>query len=147
MGRDKRLPQADDAAMERMRRTGHELTPRQREVLQLVAKGHTNGEIAELLGISVDGVKWYVSELLMRLDVASREDAAEVWRSEQRLPTRFRGFVSGALSSPLAFLRAATALGRQGHFHRSPWRATTISKIRVIHIQPVHIRPVRLWDA
>lgn len=100
--------------MERTRRTGQELTSRQREVLALVAKGHTNGEIAELLGISVDGVKWHVSELLTRLDVDSREDAAEVWRRAQGLPTRFRGFISGVFSSPLAILRIAATAGLVG---------------------------------
>jgi DNA-binding NarL/FixJ family response regulator len=34
-----------------------ELHPRQREIIQLVADGHTNSEIAALLGISIQTVK------------------------------------------------------------------------------------------
>ena len=42
-------------------------TPRQREVLTLLARGRTNREIAEELGISLDGAKWHVSEIITRL--------------------------------------------------------------------------------
>jgi DNA-binding CsgD family transcriptional regulator len=59
----------------------HELSPRQEDVLALVAKGHTNREIAERLGIAPDGVKWHVGEILLKLQVETREDAAEVWRA------------------------------------------------------------------
>ena len=48
-----------------------ELTHRQREVLELVACGMTNGEIATHLGISLDGAKWHVSEIISRLSVDS----------------------------------------------------------------------------
>ena len=96
--------------MERMRRTGHELTSRQREVLQLVAKGHTNGEIAELLGISVDGVKWHVSELLMRLDLDSREELADFWASETGLRGRLGRFAA-ALGGLVPLKAAAGAIG------------------------------------
>lgn len=57
-----------------------ELTDRQREILRLIAAGKTNGEIAERLGISLDGAKYHVSEIIAKLGVASREDAAEWWR-------------------------------------------------------------------
>lgn len=78
------------------------LTPRQREVLALVAKGHTNGEIAEMLGISSDGVKWHVGEILARLDVRSREEAAEWWRREGRTGARARRWIGGLRFVPLA---------------------------------------------
>lgn len=52
-----------------------QLTPRQREVPARIAIGQTNREIADALGISFDGVKWHVSEILSRLDVAAREEA------------------------------------------------------------------------
>ena len=61
-----------------------DLTPRQREVLDLLARGATNGEIAERLGITLDGAKWHVREILARLDVDSREEAAEWWRTRER---------------------------------------------------------------
>lgn len=65
-----------------------ELTDRQQEVLALLAKGRTNAEIGEALGISLDGAKWHVSEIISRLGVDSREQAADYWRERQRLPQR-----------------------------------------------------------
>jgi DNA-binding CsgD family transcriptional regulator len=63
-----------------------ELSDRQRQVLDLIASGATNGEIAERLGITLDGAKWHVREILSRLDVDSREEAAEWWRSRRHWP-------------------------------------------------------------
>jgi DNA-binding NarL/FixJ family response regulator len=45
------------------------LTPRQREVLQLVAEGHTTKEIAKVVGISVKSVEAHRSELMKELDI------------------------------------------------------------------------------
>jgi DNA-binding CsgD family transcriptional regulator len=67
-----------------LRRRDVELTERQRQVLRLIAAGKTNAEIGEALNISLDGAKWHVSEILARLDVATREEAAEWWRERER---------------------------------------------------------------
>lgn len=64
-------------------------TPRQREVLDLIARGRTNGEIADALGVTLAGAKWHVSEVLSKLNAASREEAADYWRETNRLPRRF----------------------------------------------------------
>jgi DNA-binding NarL/FixJ family response regulator len=45
------------------------LTPRQREVLQLVAEGHSSKEIARRLGVSVKTVETYRSQLMDALDI------------------------------------------------------------------------------
>jgi DNA-binding NarL/FixJ family response regulator len=45
------------------------LTPRQREVLQLVAEGHTTKEIAKKLDISVKTAESYRGELMKALDI------------------------------------------------------------------------------
>jgi hypothetical protein len=45
------------------------------EVLGLLRLGLTNEEIAGRLGISLDGAKWHVSEIISRLGVASRYEA------------------------------------------------------------------------
>jgi DNA-binding NarL/FixJ family response regulator len=45
------------------------LTPRQREVLQLVAEGHSTKEIARALGLSVKTVETYRSQLMDALDI------------------------------------------------------------------------------
>ncbi|MGE3076631.1 MAG: response regulator transcription factor [Dehalococcoidia bacterium] len=62
------------------------LTKRQREVFALVADGFSNREIADRLGISLDGAKWHVSELLGRLEVENREQLAAVWPRYRREP-------------------------------------------------------------
>ena len=52
------------------------LTPRESEVLGLLRQGMSNPEIAARMGISRDGVKYHVSEILSKLGAASREEAA-----------------------------------------------------------------------
>ena len=53
-----------------------EISPREREVLSHVVHGKSNREIAALLGITEATVKCHVSELLRRLDVTDRTQAA-----------------------------------------------------------------------
>jgi DNA-binding NarL/FixJ family response regulator len=53
-----------------------ELTRREREVLDLIAKGLTNREIAEHLFIQEGTVKNHVHSILQELDVTNRQDAA-----------------------------------------------------------------------
>ncbi|MCC7366221.1 MAG: helix-turn-helix transcriptional regulator [Dehalococcoidia bacterium] len=78
-------------------RTGEPpLTSRQREVLDLLARGHTNGEIAEALGISLDGAKWHVSELLDRFAVTSRDELVDAWQAERRPVARLGRWLAGA---------------------------------------------------
>ncbi len=52
-----------------------ELTPREREVLQLLAEGQSNKEIARRLGISEHTVKVHVNAILGKLNVQSRTEA------------------------------------------------------------------------
>ncbi|MFH2102300.1 MAG: response regulator transcription factor [Chloroflexota bacterium] len=48
------------------------LSPREREVLQLIAEGHTNKQIAEILSISVKTVQAHRTNLMQKLDLHDR---------------------------------------------------------------------------
>jgi DNA-binding CsgD family transcriptional regulator len=52
------------------------LTPREQEVLSLLREGLTNEQIAERLGITERGARYHVSEILSKLGVSSRQEAA-----------------------------------------------------------------------
>ncbi|MBR1275003.1 LuxR C-terminal-related transcriptional regulator [Bradyrhizobium sp. AUGA SZCCT0283] len=52
-----------------------ELTPRERDVLLLMAEGASNKAIARQLGISVHTAKFHVGSLLDKLDATGRTDA------------------------------------------------------------------------
>ncbi len=45
------------------------LTPRQREILQLVAEGKSTKEVAQVLGLSVKTVETHRSQIMDRLDI------------------------------------------------------------------------------
>jgi len=54
---------------------GSELTGREREVLQLLARGRSNREVGEQLGISENTVRIHVSRILDKLGVTDRTQA------------------------------------------------------------------------
>jgi DNA-binding CsgD family transcriptional regulator/heat shock protein HslJ len=70
--------------------TDYGWTPRQRQVLDLITRGRSNQEIADELGVSLDGAKWHMREILSKLGVATREEAAEYWRRYNGWPARLR---------------------------------------------------------
>jgi DNA-binding CsgD family transcriptional regulator len=55
--------------------SGIELTPRELDVLALLAEGASNKDIARRLGISVHTAKFHVGSLLEKLDATGRTDA------------------------------------------------------------------------
>ena len=60
----------------RVPQSPEKLTPRETEVLRLVAEGKANKEIARLLGISEQTAKSHVHEILGKLGMLSRTQAA-----------------------------------------------------------------------
>ena len=70
---DSVAPDADSQALE-----AYALTAREREVLAALAAGQTNKEIADSLFISVKTASVHVSNILRKLDVQGRQEAARV---------------------------------------------------------------------
>lgn len=65
------------------------MTQRQRSVLQLIARGHSNREIAARLCISESTVRTHVTEILQRLDAPNRTRACArylSWAHEHGVP-------------------------------------------------------------
>jgi DNA-binding NarL/FixJ family response regulator len=56
------------------------LAPREREILDLVANGYANKEIAEKLSITLSTVCWYLNEIYKKLHVQSRVQAVNKLR-------------------------------------------------------------------
>jgi DNA-binding NarL/FixJ family response regulator len=65
---------------------GGTLTEREREVLGLIADGRSNREIARALVLSEKTVKTHVSNILMKLDLADRTQAA-LWAVRHGMTT------------------------------------------------------------
>ncbi|BBE51469.1 Transcriptional regulatory protein DegU [Ferriphaselus amnicola] len=62
------------------------LTEREREILQLLARGESNKAIAQTLSISYDTVKLHVRHILTKLNLSSRVKAAVLFATEQNTP-------------------------------------------------------------
>ena len=61
-----------------------QLTPREREVLRLIARGYAYKEVARDLEISVKTVETHVSSVLRKLQLSSRHQLAR-WATDRRL--------------------------------------------------------------
>ena len=59
-----------------------ELSPREREILELIARGDSNKEIARTLSIAETTVKVHVQHILRKLNLSSRVQAAVVMASK-----------------------------------------------------------------
>ena len=57
---------------------GHELTPREYDVLDHLVEGLTNAEIAQRLGVKPSTVKNHISNILSKLNAASRTEAVSL---------------------------------------------------------------------
>lgn len=53
------------------------LTKREYEILQLITKGHSNADIADILFLSVSTVKTHASNLFVKMEVKRRTQAIE----------------------------------------------------------------------
>lgn len=77
-GRSTLAPEAAQALIEtatRPKGLGHDLTPREREVLALMVEGLTNPQIARRLVVSRSTAKAHVSNILSKLGASNRAEA------------------------------------------------------------------------
>ena len=74
------------------------LTPREWEVLTLLRERLTNEQIVSRLGVTLDGAKYHVSQILSKLGVETREEAA-AWRPPE---ARRRGWARWPLWAKIA---------------------------------------------
>lgn len=80
-GRTKMGPEAVQALVQMAadpRPVGSDLTQREREILALLVRGMTNYEIAQHLSISEATVRFHVGNILGKLEVGNRTEAAQV---------------------------------------------------------------------
>ncbi len=61
-----------------------QLTPREREVLRLLARGYTYKEIARRLEVSIKTIETHVSSVLRKLQLSSRHELTR-WATDRRL--------------------------------------------------------------
>jgi len=83
VGRPTLAPEATEALIHTtthpsLPKLGHDLTPREKEVLALMAKGLNNSDIGERLVVSRSTVRFHVSNVLSKLHAASRTEAVAV---------------------------------------------------------------------
>ncbi len=62
------------------------LAPREKEILELVANGYANKEIADKLAITLSTVCWYLHEIYKKLHVQSRVQAVNKLRQSSNRP-------------------------------------------------------------
>jgi DNA-binding NarL/FixJ family response regulator len=69
------MDQGGDAVTIRMRKTIEDLTPREMDVLRLMAQGLGNRDIAERLDVNERTIKSHVSTILSKFGVTNRTEA------------------------------------------------------------------------
>ena len=70
------------AAPEETSAAGGPLTPREAEILRLVAEGYSNRRLSELLAVSEPTVKFHLTNVYRKLGVANRTEASR-WAQRQ----------------------------------------------------------------
>jgi DNA-binding NarL/FixJ family response regulator len=64
------------------------LTRRELEILQLVAEGHSNAQVGRMLWVTEQTVKFHLSNIYRKLDVANRTEASRWAQMRNLLPSR-----------------------------------------------------------
>ena len=64
-----------------------ELTSRERQILRLVAEGHSNAQLARMLWVTEQTVKFHLSNVYRKINVSNRTEAARWAQLNGMLPT------------------------------------------------------------
>ena len=72
------------------------LTRREVEILRLVAEGHSNSQLAKMLWVTEQTVKFHLSNIYRKLDVANRTEASRWAQLHGLLPTAAEGATAAA---------------------------------------------------
>jgi DNA-binding NarL/FixJ family response regulator len=64
-----------------------DLTKREREILQLVAEGYSNAQLAKMLWVTEQTVKFHLSNVYRKLEVSNRTEAARWAQLHGLVPT------------------------------------------------------------
>jgi DNA-binding NarL/FixJ family response regulator len=71
------------------------LTRRELEILQLVAEGHSNAQLARMLWVTEQTVKFHLSNIYRKLDVANRTEASRWAQLRGLLPATATAGIAG----------------------------------------------------
>jgi DNA-binding NarL/FixJ family response regulator len=69
-------PLPDPAGEAASEGTSWMLTPREREILQLVAEGYSNAQLARMLWVSGETIKFHLSNIYQKIEVTNRTEAS-----------------------------------------------------------------------
>ena len=75
------------------------LTRRELEILRLVAEGHSNAQLARMLWVTEQTIKFHLSNIYRKLDVANRTEASRWAQVHGLLESRQAAALASALAS------------------------------------------------
>jgi len=83
-----RVSRVETPASPRRPGSGADLTKRETEILRLVAEGYSNSQAAEMLWVTEQTVKFHLSNIYKKLNVANRTEASRWAQLHGLLPAR-----------------------------------------------------------
>ncbi len=98
-------------------------------------EGLSNGQIGRRLGISTDGAKFHVSEILTKLGVSSRREAAG-WTGETPTAPATPGACLAGTRAAAPRTRLGRTYGRRRARHAAPGRWQELRRIGVVAAAP-----------